>query len=110
MMSLKVTITGMPSDAHFEEKASKTCAAFKERLPIESSIVHVPAAAKRCGFRLAIMISALASKTIEAIRRRDRSPYPGGIGETEILLAYGGVPFASKLGQVAGKHFITLTS
>jgi len=30
--------------------------------------------------------------------------------ETEILLAYGGVHFASKMGQLAGNHFITLTS
>ena len=36
--------------------------------------------------------------------------YPGGISETEILLAYGGVRFASKVGQLAGNHFITLTS
>ncbi|RUX84514.1 DUF3830 family protein, partial [Mesorhizobium sp. M7D.F.Ca.US.004.01.2.1] len=36
--------------------------------------------------------------------------YPGGISETEILLAYGSVHFASKVGQLAGNHFITLTS
>ena len=36
--------------------------------------------------------------------------YPGGISETEILLAYGGVCFASKMGMLAGNHFITLTS
>ena len=35
--------------------------------------------------------------------------YPGGISETEILLAYGGVRFASKVGQLAGNHFLTLT-
>ena len=35
--------------------------------------------------------------------------YPGGISETEILLAYGGVQFASKMGQLAGNHFITIT-
>jgi hypothetical protein len=35
--------------------------------------------------------------------------YPGGISETEILLAYGAVSFASKVGQLAGNHFITLT-
>ena len=35
--------------------------------------------------------------------------YPGGISETEILLAYGGVHFSSKLGQLAGNHFITIT-
>jgi hypothetical protein len=35
--------------------------------------------------------------------------YPGGISETEILLAYGGVRFASKVGQLAGNHFLTIT-
>ncbi|HTB44351.1 MAG TPA: DUF3830 family protein, partial [Acetobacteraceae bacterium] len=34
--------------------------------------------------------------------------YPGGISETEILLAYGGVRFASKMGQLAGNHFLTI--
>ena len=34
--------------------------------------------------------------------------YPGGISETEILLAYGGVHFASKMGQLAGNHFLTI--
>ncbi len=34
--------------------------------------------------------------------------YPGGYSETEILLAYGGVRFASKLGQLAGNHFLTV--
>ena len=36
--------------------------------------------------------------------------YPGGISETEILLAYGGVHFASKMGQLAGNHFLTIVS
>ena len=35
--------------------------------------------------------------------------YPGGISETEILLAYGSVAFASKVGLLAGNHFLTLT-
>ncbi len=34
--------------------------------------------------------------------------YPGGLSETEILLAYGGVRFASKVGQLAGNHFLTI--
>lgn len=34
--------------------------------------------------------------------------YPGGASETEILLAYGGVRFSSKVGQLAGNHFISL--
>ena len=34
--------------------------------------------------------------------------HPGGTSETEILLAYGGVRFASKVGQLAGNHFLTI--
>ena len=36
--------------------------------------------------------------------------YPGGASETELLLAYGSVRFASKVGQLAGNHFLTITS
>jgi hypothetical protein len=34
--------------------------------------------------------------------------HPGGFSETEILLAYGSCCFASKLGQLAGNHFLTV--
>ena len=35
--------------------------------------------------------------------------HPGGVSETEILLAYGSVQFASKVGVLAGNHFLTVT-
>jgi hypothetical protein len=35
--------------------------------------------------------------------------YPGGYSETEILFPYAGTIFASKLGQLAGNHFLTVT-
>ena len=35
--------------------------------------------------------------------------YPGGISEMEMILAYGGVSFASKVGQLAGNHVLTIT-
>ena len=35
--------------------------------------------------------------------------YPGGVSETEILVAYGSACFASKAGQLAGNHFLTIT-
>jgi len=34
--------------------------------------------------------------------------YPGGYSETEILFVYGSSRFASKLGQLAGNHFLTV--
>ena len=35
--------------------------------------------------------------------------YTGDLSETEILIAYGAVDFSSKLGQLAGNHFATIT-
>ena len=34
--------------------------------------------------------------------------YPGGYSETEIIMAYGPCSFSSKLGQLAGNHFLTV--
>jgi hypothetical protein len=34
--------------------------------------------------------------------------YPGGYSETEIILAYGSCSFASKMGPLAGNHFLTI--
>lgn len=34
--------------------------------------------------------------------------YPGGISETEFIWAYGGCQFASKMGMLAGNHFLTV--
>lgn len=35
--------------------------------------------------------------------------YPGGVSETEILMAYGPTAFGSKAGPLAGNHFLTIT-
>mgnify|MGYP006189232979 CR=1 FL=1 len=34
--------------------------------------------------------------------------YPGGYSETEIIMAYGSCSFSSKMGQLAGNHFLTI--
>ena len=33
--------------------------------------------------------------------------YPGGVSETELLIAYGRTHFASKAGSLAGNHFLS---
>ena len=34
--------------------------------------------------------------------------YPGGLSEPEVLIPYGATTFASKVGQLAGNHFLTV--
>lgn len=97
---------------HLEGAAApQTCAAFRELLPYTGKIVHVrwsgegvwiPLGDEDFGVGYENHTSHPAPGQIIL--------YPGGISETEILLAYGGVDFSSKMGQLAGNHFITLTS
>lgn len=93
------------------ELAPKTCAAFVARMPFDSSLVHVrwsgegvwmPLGDYQFGVDYENHTSHPAPGQIIL--------YPGGISETEILIAYGGVAFASKVGPLAGNHFITITS
>jgi hypothetical protein len=112
MTKLKITAGPFTFDARLEtEDAPQTCAAFLKRLPYESKIVHVrwsgegvwvPLGDENFGVGYENHTSHPAPGHIIL--------YPGGISETEILLAYGGVDFSSKMGQLAGNHFITLTS
>ena len=61
-------------DARFEEQlAPKTCAAFRRAMPFESQMVHVRWSGEASGCRSAISISASATRTTRAIRRRARS-------------------------------------
>lgn len=112
MENLRIAVADMIFDARLEtEKAPRTCAAFLDRLPFESRIVHV----RWSGEAVWIPLGDYAFGVDYENHTSFPAPgqvilYPGGISETEILLAYGGVRFASKVGQLAGNHFLTLTS
>lgn len=112
MTALRVTIADMVFDARLEiEKAPKTCAAFLKRLPFESRIVHVRWSGEAVWIPLGDVDFGVSYENHTSFPAPGQIIlYPGGISETEILLAYGGVHFASKMGQLAGNHFITLTS
>ena len=112
MTLLKITAGPYSFDARLEtEAAPKTCAAFEAAMPFLGQLVHVrwsgegvwiPLGDRDFGVSYENHTSHPAPGQIIL--------YPSGISETEILLAYGGVDFSSKMGQLAGNHFITLTS
>ena len=112
MTALKITIADMVFDARLEtEKAPRTCAAFATRLPFESKVVHVRWSGEAVWIPLGDLDFGVGYENHTSFPAPGQILlYPGGISETEILLAYGGVHFASKMGQLAGNHFITLTS
>ena len=109
---LKITIADMVFDARLEsEKAPQTSAVFAARLPYESKVVHVRWSGEGVWIPLGDFDFGVGYENHTSHPAPGQILlYPGGISETEILLAYGGVQFASKMGQLAGNHFITLTS
>jgi hypothetical protein len=98
--------------AHFESKAApKTVAVFKKLLPYENKIIHVRWSGEGVWIPLGDLDLGLTYENHTSYPAPGQFiVYPGGVSETEILLAYGGVRFASKVGQLAGNHFITITS
>ena len=111
-VALKITAGEFTFDARLEtELAPKTSAAFLSRMPYESQIVHVRWSGEGVWVPLGDFDFGVSYENHTSYPAPGQIIlYPGGISETEILLAYGGVSFASKMGQLAGNHFITLTS
>lgn len=98
-------------DAQLEDEAApKTVAAFKAAMPFESQVVHVRWSGEGVWVPLGERDFGITYENHTSYPAPGQMIlYPGGISETEILLAYGGVHFASKMGQLAGNHFLTLT-
>lgn len=112
MTKLIVTAGPFTFDARLEtEAAPKTCAAFLKHMPFVSKIVHVRWSGEGVWMPLGDLDFGVGYENHTSYPAPGQIIlYPGGISETEILLAYGGVHFASKMGQLAGNHFVTLTS
>ena len=112
MSKLRISAGPFKFDARFEEEAApKTCAAFLKHMPFKSQVVHVRWSGEAVWIPLGDTDMGVPAENQTSYPAPGHMIlYPGGISETEILLAYGGVHFASKMGQLAGNHFITLTS
>ncbi len=96
--------------ARFEDAAApRTCAKFRTLLPYRQRIIHVRWSGEACWIPLGGLDLGLAQENHTSYPAPGQVLlYPGGISETEVLLAYGAVRFASKVGQLAGNHFLTI--
>lgn len=91
------------------ERAPKTCDRFLEMLPFENKVIH----SRWSGEAVWIPMGDFETKLdfenhTSHPSRGDILFYPGGFSETEILFVYGSSIFASKMGQLAGNHFLTV--
>jgi hypothetical protein len=110
MSRLRIAVASLSFIARLEESAApRTCAAFRALLPYRQKLIHARWSGESCWVPLGKF------KLDTGIENATSYPapgeilfYPGGYSETEILVPYGPTRFASKLGQLAGNHFLTV--
>jgi Protein of unknown function (DUF3830) len=89
--------------------APRTCEKFLGLLPLKAQLIHVRWSGEACWIPLGGLDLGLGYENATSYPAPGEVIlYPGGVSETEILLAYGSVCFASKAGQLAGNHFLTV--
>ena len=110
MTSLRITVGPFAFVARLElEKAPLTCAAFLALLPFRNQAIHSRWSGEAVWVPLGDYQFGVGFENHTCHPSRgDILLYPGGHSETELLFAYGSSSFASKMGQLAGNHFLTI--
>jgi hypothetical protein len=114
MTRIRITAAGHEFLAGTHPDAPRTVAAFLQLLPYRQKLIHVRWSGEACWVPLGDYQLLHAGKAV-GFENHTSHPsagdilfYPGGYSETEIILAYGACSFSSKMGQLAGNHFLTI--
>ena len=109
MSRIRITIAGRQFIAETNPDAPLTVAAFEALLPYRQKIIHVRWSGEACWIPLGEFKLGVGFENHTCHPSvGDVLFYPGGYSETELLIAYGSCSFASKMGPLAGNHFLTI--
>jgi hypothetical protein len=110
MSDIRITAGPYAFLARLERAAAPlTCARFLALLPYRERLIHVRWSGEACWIPLGGLDLGLGPENATSYPAPGEILlYPGGVSETEILLGYGAARFASKAGQLAGNHFMTV--
>ena len=106
---IAIDVAGHRLLAQAHPQAPKTVAAFLKLLPYRQKFIHV----RWSGEGVLVPLGEWSLGV--SFENHTSHPsvgdilfYPGGYSETEIIMAYGPCSFSSKMGQLAGNHFLTV--
>ena len=110
MNKLRITVGELEFVARMEEEeAPKTCAAFLKLLPFSNKIIQARWSGESAWIPLGDFQVGVGFENHTSHPGPGQILlYPGGYSETEILFPYGSTSFASKMGPLAGNHFLTI--
>ena len=107
---IRISAGGFVFVAETHPDAPLTVAAFAKLLPYRQKLIHVRWSGEGCWIPLGDYNFGLDYENNTSYPAPGQFIlYPGGVSETEILVAYGPVRFASKAGQLSGNHSLTIT-
>jgi hypothetical protein len=111
MTMVQVTVGPVVFVARLEEEAApRTCARFGALLPYRQKLIHARWSGEACWVPLGAFDLGCGQENLTSYPAPGELLfYPGGPSEAEILFPYGSTRFASKVGQLAGNHFLTVT-
>jgi hypothetical protein len=107
---LRIVAGGTRFVGHFNPAAPMTVAAFRTLLPFRNKLIQVRWSGEACWTPLGDLKLGVGFENHTCHPSvGDVLFYPGGYSETELLIAYGACSFSSRMGPLAGNHFMTIS-